>query len=50
MKNVWIVLVAEVKRRLTSRAFQIGVVVGMLGVAAMIKLPSLVTANAGTDR
>jgi ABC-2 type transport system permease protein len=50
MKNVWIVLVAEVKRRLTSRAFQIGVVVGMLGVAAMIKLPSMVAANVGADQ
>jgi ABC-2 type transport system permease protein len=50
MKNVWIVLVAEVKRRLTSRAFQIGVVIGMLGVAAMIKLPSLVAANVGAEQ
>jgi ABC-2 type transport system permease protein len=50
VKNVWIVLVAEVKRRLTSRAFQIGVVVGMLGVAAMIKLPALVAANVGADQ
>jgi ABC-2 type transport system permease protein len=50
MKNVWIVLVAEVKRRLTSRAFQIGVVIGMLGVAAMIKLPSMVAANVGADQ
>lgn len=39
MKSVWIVLVAEVKRRITSRAFQFGVVIGMLGVAGMIKLP-----------
>lgn len=50
MRNVWIVLVAEIKRRLTSRAFQIGVVVGMLGVAAMIKLPSMVAANVGADQ
>jgi hypothetical protein len=39
VKSVWIVLVAEVKRRITSRAFQFGVVIGMLGVAGMIKLP-----------
>ena len=50
MKNVWIVLVAEVKRRLTSRAFQLGVVIGMLGVAGMIKLPSLVAANVGANQ
>jgi ABC-2 type transport system permease protein len=50
MKNVWIVLVAEVKRRLTSRAFQIGVVIGMLGVAAMIKLPAMVASNVGADQ
>jgi ABC-2 type transport system permease protein len=50
MKNVWIVCVAEVKRRLTSRAFQIGVVIGMLGVAGMIKLPSLVASNVGVDQ
>ena len=50
MKNVWIVLVAEVKRRLTSRAFQIGVAVGMLGVAAMIKLPAMVASNIGADQ
>jgi ABC-2 type transport system permease protein len=50
MRNVWIVLVAEVKRRLSSRAFQFGVVIGMLGVAAMIKLPSLVASNVGAEQ
>ncbi|MBV8491119.1 MAG: hypothetical protein JO199_11375, partial [Candidatus Eremiobacteraeota bacterium] len=42
MREVWIVLKAEVKRRLTSRAYQIGVVVGMIGIAAMIRLPGAV--------
>jgi ABC-2 type transport system permease protein len=42
MNAVWIVCKAEVKRRLRSRAYQIGVVVGMLGIAAMIRLPGAV--------
>jgi len=50
MKNVWIVLVAELKRRLTSRAFQFGVIIGMIGVAAMIKLPALVASNVDADQ
>jgi ABC-2 type transport system permease protein len=50
MKSVWIVLVAELKRRLTSRAFQIGLIIGMLGVAALIKLPDLVASNVGSDQ
>jgi ABC-2 type transport system permease protein len=50
MKNVWIVLVAEVKRRLTSRAFQIGVVIGMLGVAGMSRIPSFVASHVGADQ
>jgi ABC-2 type transport system permease protein len=49
MKNVWIVCVAEVKRRLSSRAFLFGVVIGMLGVAAMIKLPAMVTSTVTGD-
>jgi ABC-2 type transport system permease protein len=50
MRNVWIVLVAELKRRLTSRAFQFGLVIGMIGVAAMIKLPDLVASNTGANQ
>jgi ABC-2 type transport system permease protein len=50
VKNVWIVLVAEVKRRLTSRAFQIGVVIGMLGVAGMSRIPSFVASHVGGDQ
>ena len=39
MRDFWIVYLAETKRRLRSRAFQIGLVIGMLGVAGMIELP-----------
>lgn len=45
MTSVWIVLLAEVKRRLRSRAYQIGVVVGMLGIAAMLRLPQSLEAR-----
>lgn len=45
MRNVWIVCLAEIKRRVTSRVFQFGVVIGMLGVALMIRLPGFVESH-----
>jgi ABC-2 type transport system permease protein len=50
MNSVWIVCVAEVKRRITSRAFQIGVIIGMLGVAAMVRIPAFVASHVGADQ
>ncbi|HTU81040.1 MAG TPA: ABC transporter permease [Candidatus Acidoferrales bacterium] len=50
MNDVWIVCVAEVRRRLRSRAYQIGVVVGMLGIAVMIRLPAMLQARVAEDQ
>lgn len=50
MRDFLIVYAAELKRRLRSRAFQIGLIVGVLGVAGMIKLPSFVESHVGVEQ
>lgn len=52
MNDFIVVYSAEVMRRIKSRPFQIGVIIGILGIFAFVKLPSLLAqtfASTGTN-
>jgi ABC-type Na+ efflux pump permease subunit len=50
VRDVWIVYLAEVNRRLRSRAFQIGLVIGVLGIAGLLELPAFIDSHVGVGQ